>query len=161
MRDLRTKEAGLVAGLLLWASASFATTFNITIDARPLTTASVTVVGETANLPTTTSHTVSLDVGTYSLVDVRGHRFQFEVTSTGLVDYDDALEGFLDGAGTGQLLVRGFDLLLDARALTTATIRLADYLEGADASVVHPFTGIPGAKLLLRRFSRSRPDIRR
>ena len=72
------------------------------------------------NLNAEVVQNLSLIPGTYFLRDSGANRFNFSLTEDGLFDYDPASEAFVDGAGTAQLTVQGFDVIIDPRTSTAA-----------------------------------------
>ena len=98
----------------------------IFIDATALTPPRLDLSGVTA-FDSREMLTVVLDPGSYRLhyfTSAGAPGFDFEVTATGLVEYDRALDGFLAGRGTFTLTVLGLPLRLDATPLSAHTISL-------------------------------------
>ncbi|WP_155981749.1 LGFP repeat-containing protein [Nocardia sp. BMG111209] len=71
----------------------------------------------TSILDGTAGPAVSLDPGSYFFWQ-GGPGFSFEVTSAGLVDYDTANDGFLNGRGTDTLTVVGYPVTMDLTGLS-------------------------------------------
>jgi len=117
---------------------------GITIDATALETSTFDIAGETDQLDASTVHTLPLGEGSYLFRDRFGNAVAFDVDASGLVQYDSALEPFLEGAGTSALTVVGYDIEIDARALTTSTFYLHAITDQLDRTVVQTVTLIPG-----------------
>ena len=68
-----------------------------------------------ANAPT-----IQLEPGEYSVQQVLGlpASFSFQITPDGLISYDTANDQFLSGRGTTTLLIQGFTITIDGRALS-------------------------------------------
>jgi hypothetical protein len=62
--------------------------------------------------------TIHLEPREYSFHQMDLPAFRFKITPEGLIDYDVANEGFLDGRGTTTLTVRGFTITIDGTLLS-------------------------------------------
>ncbi|MEU9305075.1 galactose oxidase early set domain-containing protein [Streptomyces sp. NPDC048269] len=94
---------------------------NIRIDASSLSSKKFLIPGQTATpVDGTAATSFALAPGTYAFQQTGGPlgTFNFDVTADGLVTYDPANDGFLSGRGTDTLIVRGFTITLDGRALS-------------------------------------------
>ena len=132
------------------SEASFETlgTFSIGLETSQISATSLAIVnantGSTlSTFPNLGNQVISLDEGAYLFCAPtpfalpRSPCKAFAVTATGLVDYDAALEGMVEGAGTTTLRVNGFTVTLDTTALSASSIKLSrvDTVTGATVGV--------------------------
>ncbi|HEV8700047.1 MAG TPA: putative metal-binding motif-containing protein [Candidatus Polarisedimenticolia bacterium] len=133
--------------------------FSITLDSTPLSEPGYTFYGlslscvtgtepQTWNLLPTTSYRYSYQVcpraSATSFV-----AFSFGVGLDGNITYDPS--DYLEGVGTNRLLVKGFEILIDARALTEKLFELYGVLQPMDGSRVQPLRLLPSTYLFLNR----------
>ena len=148
-RQIRAKSqrftVAFVTTLVVFLCGVNAFAFDVTIDATALTTRSFDIAGVTGTLDTATVQTVSLVSGNYSFRDasVFGNFFNFTIDVGGRFAYDPSFEDFLDGAGTPNLVVRGFLVSVDATALTTPTFDIPGITGLLATATVHSFIVIP------------------
>ncbi|MFF2148252.1 hypothetical protein ACFVWU_37300, partial [Kitasatospora sp. NPDC058190] len=92
---------------------------SIRVDTSRLTFQQFTIPGQ-PTLPADGSGitALSLDPGVYGFAQTGLPGFQFEVTAAGVVDFDGAADGFLQGRGTDALTVVGFPVTIDLTALS-------------------------------------------
>ncbi|MFE5942795.1 hypothetical protein, partial [Streptomyces sp. NPDC056480] len=94
---------------------------EIRIDSSGLTFTKFSVSGHSPNvIDGAAAPVVSLDPGVYGIEQIPGRPalFEFRVTQEGLVEYDAEHDPFLSGRGTPTLVLRGFPVTLDGRALS-------------------------------------------
>ena len=119
---------------------------DIRIDTSQLTYKKFLILGVTSEpVDGSTPALVSLQPGTYSFQQFSGALvdFTFEVTPGGTVDYDVSNDAFLSGRGSATLIVRGFSVTLDTRALSHDLHPLG--WAGGDLSPgTHAITLMPG-----------------
>ncbi|MEV0372460.1 hypothetical protein AB0I10_21940, partial [Streptomyces sp. NPDC050636] len=125
---------------------------NIRIDASSLSSKQFLIPGQTATpVDGTTATSFSLAAGTYAFQPTGGAlgTVNFDVTEDGLVTYDPANDAFLSGRGTDTLIVRGFAITIDGRALSHD---LSPFLMGnsdvLSRTSTHDLTLTPGTYLL-------------
>ncbi|WP_406088855.1 hypothetical protein [Streptomyces sp. NBC_01013] len=130
---------------------------EIRIDSSGLTFTKFSVSGHGPDLVDGAGAPVlSLAPGVYGIEQVPGQpaSFEFQVTQEGFVEYDAANDAFLGGRGTSTLILRGFPVTLDGRALSHD---LEALLKGSAArfarSTAHELTLLPaeGYGFLLAR----------
>ena len=109
-------------GFAVLCSDPSSATFEISIDATALTSQTIGIAGFSTGTSTEIL-TESLDAGDYVLTSA-GDNVSFSVTAEGTVDFDSPLDGFLDGRDTPSLVVRGFDISLDATALSLQNLAI-------------------------------------
>ena len=88
---------------------------TVTVDARALTSSSVSLGGASTSttFPTSVVQALALPAGSYQITHYAGGHagpqpnVLFTVDGAGLVGYAPALEGILQGAGTATLTVQG------------------------------------------------------
>jgi PKD repeat protein len=123
----------------------------VTIDATALSSPTFRLFDPSVlgPYPTTVVQNLALGAGTYAFTDEANGAFAFDVDAGGLVTYNPAFENFLDGAGTANLTVRGFDITVDARTLTSPQFSLP-HITGSTtvtsyrpSDVVLPVTVLP------------------
>ncbi|MEU2586917.1 hypothetical protein ABZ612_28980 [Streptomyces avermitilis] len=121
---------------------------NIRVDARRLTGKKFLIPGQTATpIDATTVISLALAPGTYVFQQMSEPpaTFTFDVTPDGFVTYDPANEGFLAGQGTGTLIVQGFAIAIDGRALSHDLITvLPGNTDVLSRDSTHELTLIPG-----------------
>ncbi|MCX5327887.1 hypothetical protein [Streptomyces sp. NBC_00140] len=122
-------------------------TAEIRIDSSGLTFTEFSVSGHSPDLVDGADAPVlSLAPGVYGIEQVPGQpaSFEFQVTQEGFVEYDAANDAFLGGRGTSTLILRGFPVSLDGRALSHD---LEAFLKGSAArfarSSAHELTLLP------------------
>ncbi|MER7540556.1 hypothetical protein ABTX77_38185 [Streptomyces sp. NPDC097704] len=120
---------------------------EIRIDSSGLTFTKFSVSGHSPDLVDGAgAPVVSLAPGVYGIEQIPGRpaSFEFQVTQGGLVEYAPANDAFLGGRGTSTLILRGFPVTLDGRALSHD---LEVFLKGSTArfarSAVHELTLLP------------------
>jgi hypothetical protein len=86
---------------------------------------------------------IALPTGTYVFLQT-SVTFGFVVTTDGLIDYDKANDSFLEGRGTTRLIVHGFTISLDARALSHDLLPMAVGATVLSRQRVHTLTLVPG-----------------
>ena len=124
--------------------------FDIRIDTRGLTYTQVQIpelspaLIEGANVPT-----IQMEPGEYSFLqissDLSSAAFRFKITPNGLIDYDVANEGFLDGRGTTTLTVRGFTITIDGTLLSDDLLPNVFRAEILSRSSTHDLMLVPAA----------------
>jgi hypothetical protein len=129
LRSLAGLAAGAAALSALGVSRANAqsATFPIRIDATQLLYRSFRIPGQTLDwISGQIVQTLHLPAGQYSFQVGSGYfaDFTFSVTAQGAVDYDHTFDTFLDGRGSGTLVIAGFPVTLDARYLSGAGILL-------------------------------------
>ena len=140
--------------------------FTITIDATALTSATFLVYGITNEMPTSKVHRLQLLPGQYNFRNPAGIRplIPFEITADGTVGYapsfdaDTSPKGFFKGLGTSTIVLLGHTVMIDARALTTATLHLYGILDNWATSQVRQIQLLPG-QYSLRNPPAGRPLI--
>ena len=125
MHEFEITAAGLVSYLAakepffdgLGTSQLTLVGFPIDIDATAMTAGSFSL-GGVGGFPSATVATFTLLPGVKSVQEGSGgvHEFELTVTETGVVTYAAAKEPFLDGLGTSQLTLVGYDIIIDATA---------------------------------------------
>jgi plastocyanin len=93
---------------------------QLTLDGQPVTASS--------------SQRLKLTPGTHVLQEVNAGSVSFVVNSYGIVSYDGALEGILQGQNTDQLTVNGAAVSINAQALTDPQLSLDYYYYAASNS---------------------------
>lgn len=100
-------------------------TFPIRIDARQTSFDQFFIPG-TGAFEAKTVQTFTLAPGTFGFQVGSGvaPSFQFRVSNSGVVDQftPNGAASFVDGLGTSDLVVKGFDITLDARCLSTGVL---------------------------------------
>ena len=126
-KALKNLETGEVIGLIdnrtlpiKFRVEEGAIDLGITIDATALTTSQF-ALGGIGLFPSATPLVLDLDPGPYTVQDLSGGIHGFVVTATGLVSYAPEKEEYFDGAGTSRLTLVGYDVIIDATALTPPT----------------------------------------
>lgn len=71
--------------------------------------------------------------------------FRFKITPDGLIDYDVANDGFLDGRGTTTLTVRGFTITIDGTLLSDDLLPKIFGAEILSRSRTHDLKLVPAA----------------
>jgi len=118
---------------------------GITVDATALTATSF-VLGGVGWFPTDEVVSLNLDPGVYVLSDPSGGSIRFEIMASGEVAYAPELEPFLDGLGSAQLTVVGYDIGIDATAMTAKfSIGNIGYFEPTTPITI---TVLPGNKVI-------------
>ena len=117
---------------------------GITIDGTALTVDRFAVGGIGLFL-TTTPHVLDLAPGPYTVNDLSGGIHAFEVTATGDISYATEKEPYFDGAGTSQLTLVGYDVTIDATALTPPNFFIGG-IGGFPSATVATLTFLPGVK---------------
>ncbi|MER7780441.1 hypothetical protein ABTZ21_36560 [Streptomyces sp. NPDC096191] len=134
-------------------------TAEIRIDSSGLTFTKFSVSGHSPDLVEGAgAPAFSLAPGVYGIEQVPGRpaSFEFQVTQERLVEYEAANDAFLGGRGTSTLILRGFPVTLDGRALSHD---LEAFLKGSVArfarSTAHELMLLPaeGYGFLLARGS--------
>ncbi|MEY9987994.1 hypothetical protein ABIE67_000026 [Streptomyces sp. V4I8] len=122
-------------------------TAEIRIDSSGLTFTKFSVSGHSPDLVDGADAPVlSLAPGVYGIEQVPGRpaSFEFQVTQEGFVEYEAANDAFLGGRGTSTLILRGFPVTVDGRALSHD---LEAFLKGSAArfarSTAHELTLLP------------------
>jgi hypothetical protein len=118
----------------------------VTVDPRALTNPFLEVdyyITEQKAAP----FTLTLLPGSHLLSNAGGGSVAFTVNANDTVDYDPSLNSILSGRGTNQLLVKGAQVTVDARALSIASLAVDYYITEQTAA---PFTVVllPGVHLL-------------
>ncbi|MEU8679430.1 hypothetical protein, partial [Streptomyces sp. NPDC048560] len=120
---------------------------EIRIDSSGLTFTKFSVSGHSPDVVDGASAPVlSLAPGVYGIEQVPGRptSFEFQVTQEGFVEYDPAHDAFLGGRGTSMLILRGFPVTIDGRALSHD---LEAFLQGSAArfsrSTAHELALLP------------------
>ena len=115
---------------------------GITIDATALTS-STFFLGGLGGFPSAAPLVLDLAPGIYTIQDGTGLGgvHNFEVTGTGDVSYAPEKEPFFDGLNTPQLTVVGFDVIIDATALTPPTYSIGG-IGGFPSATVARITSI-------------------
>ncbi|WP_328876362.1 hypothetical protein OHT76_43520 [Streptomyces sp. NBC_00287] len=120
---------------------------EIRIDSSGLTFTKFSVSGHSPDLVDGAgAPMLALAPGSYGIEQIPGRpaRFEFQVTQEGFVEYDAANDAFLGGRGTSTLILRGFPVTLDGRALSHD---LEAFLKGSAAqfarSTAHELTLLP------------------
>lgn len=127
---------------------------NIDFDASALTAPELMLSAVTQDLPTHDGvQSLSLLPGAHHLRYITGPgskhaQVDFSVTASGTVEYDAALEGVLQGAGTSTLTVRGVDFELDATPLSVQSLNLQSVDAKLQTDVVQTLTVLPGSHRL-------------
>ena len=77
-------------------------------------------IGGIGGFPSATVETITFLPGGKTIQDGTGLGgvHAFTVTETGEVEYDPTKDGFFVGSGTSKLTVVGYDIIIDATALT-------------------------------------------
>ena len=119
---------------------------GITIDATALT-APTFFLSPGGGFPSSTPVVLDLAPGTYSVQDGTGPGgvHDFEVTAAGDVSYAAEKEPYFDGVGTPQLTLVGYNIDIDATALTPPTYSVGG-IGGFPTATVGTFTFLPGGK---------------
>ena len=139
--DLDNNDRVIDGMVDMGAYESSATAPGITIDATALSPQATAVQG-VGGFPQAVPTQFMLDAGVYRL-GAGNNTFDFEVTSSGTVNYDPALEDFLDGAGTNRLTVLGFTITIDTTALSPQGTKIFG-IGPFDWDTPTEFTLIPG-----------------
>ncbi|MEV5492642.1 hypothetical protein AB0L47_32510 [Streptomyces bobili] len=120
---------------------------EIRIDSSGLTFTKFSVSGHSPDVVDGAGAPVlSLSPGVYGIEQVPGRptSFEFQVTQEGFVEYDAAHDAFLAGRGTNTLILRGFPVTIDGRALSHD---LEAFLKGSAAqfsrSTAHELALLP------------------
>ena len=121
---------------------------GITIDATAMTS-STFFLGGIGGFPSATPVVLDLAPGIYTVQDGTGSGgvHAFTVTETGDVSYAPEKEPFFDGLNTPQLTVVGFDIIIDATALTPPTYFIGG-IGGFPSATVDTITFLPGGKTI-------------
>ncbi|MCH8811386.1 MAG: hypothetical protein IID07_06115 [Gemmatimonadetes bacterium] len=150
-KALKNLETGEVIGLIdnrtlpiKFRVEEGAIDLGITIDATALTTSQF-ALGGIGLFPSATPLVLDLDPGPYTVQDLSGGIHGFVVTATGLVSYAPEKEEYFDGAGTSRLTLVGYDVIIDATALTPPTFFIGG-IGGFPSATVATLTFLPGVK---------------
>jgi hypothetical protein len=110
----------------------------------------------------TDPHTIELQPGTHTFGTLVDPSFEFEVTPDGTVDYAPGpLDAFLSGRGTATLHVAGFEVAVDATALSLVQLWLQGASTGTRVASTRTTRSIPsGASRQLPLQHRRRPVLR-
>ena len=117
---------------------------GVTIDATALSTGNF-LIGGLGFFETGVVQTLDLEPGAYVFAEQSGGSFDFTVMANGTVDYANTLDGFVSGRGTTGLVVHGYDIMVDAAALTVPNFLIGG-VGFRDGTVVQTLTHVPGTK---------------
>jgi hypothetical protein len=120
---------------------------DVTIDARPLTAVNFFISYLTPYLDPTVTHTIRVVPG-YQQFEVGYNIVGFTVTPQGTITYDGTEAAFVSGQGTSTLVVQGFPVAIDARALTGVTFSLNFISTALDPATVQSLRLVPGEEIL-------------
>jgi len=118
---------------------------GIAIDATALT-ATTFFLGGIGGFLSATPVVLDLAPGTYTVEDGSGGVHEFEITGTGLVGYAAEKEPFFDGLGTSQLTLVGYDVIIDAIALSSPIYIIGGIGVVTPGATVDTITFLPGVK---------------
>jgi hypothetical protein len=122
---------------------------DVTVDARQLTNPLFSLLSETVNLSTSELHTFRLIPGNHIFINRQSASFVFAVKADGTVSFGADQRTYLDGAGTSTLVVKGVDITVDARHLTTPTFQLVSETANVSTAQAHTFRLVPGNHIFL------------
>ena len=120
--------------------------FDVTFDATALTcpTFRVAHVFDWASTGAVQSATM-LPADYYGIDDTGSNQIVFHIDYDGNFHFVAGSEDYLFGAGTPNLIIRGFDFTVDARSLSSPTFRLLGHTPIESTDTVLSVTGIPGS----------------
>jgi hypothetical protein len=118
----------------------------VTVDATTLAYTKYSIYLESnGDLTNNGPHTIRLLPGQHSFEPTStATAVRFTTNLAGTLDYDPALSGFVSGAGTNSLTVRGFPITVDATAVDVTSYRILTDLGSLDNLGPHTLRVVPG-----------------
>ena len=93
---------------------------GVTIDATAVTAPEFALSGPQSGIfPSATPLVLDGTPGLYSIQELSGGIHEFEIDGMGLVSYAPEKEPFFEGLGEAQLTLVGYDVIIDATAMTS------------------------------------------
>lgn len=165
MNKITLISAALSAAVSLGATVT-AQAAPVKIDATHLDAISLYVVGTGIFLqpfPASTVKKLDLPEGSFSLrynsATAPVPSVSFEVTSSGLIDFDAAQDAYVSGRGTDTLVVRGLAISLDVTALDTFGPNILAVRSGVFSSGTATVHLLPGGHRLFFQTGAASPRL--